>query len=233
MNDKYTVGDYEVFTKKNGGENYLKIFNDFLSYNINILKVFRSIDDTKVLLIDTQYGKFILKIFVPKEKRTERFLKSIFKGDYYEALFHQTDRMRKNGVNIINDFYLLAAKKTFRFTHSYIMLIEYIEGVELADYEAIDDELKQKIKASISALHQNGMVSGDPHKGNFIIQNGEVRIIDLSGKSPSSLRKAKDRIDLERHYGIVNTTKDVGYYQFIYKKKFRNFIRKIKGKQIR
>ncbi|TYN20971.1 heptose kinase, partial [Salmonella enterica subsp. enterica serovar Typhimurium] len=47
-------------------------------------------------------------------------------------------------------------------------------------------------------------VSGDPHKGNFILQGNEIRIIDLSGKRPSRQRKAKDRIDLERHYGIKN-----------------------------
>lgn len=52
------------------------------------------------------------------------------------------------------------------------------------------------------------MVSGDPHRGNFIIENGEVRIIDLSGKRASAQRKAKDRIDLERHYGIKNEVKD-------------------------
>ncbi len=99
------------------------------------------------------------------------------------------------------------------------MLIEYIEGVELVDIPEIDDELKQKIKASISGLHQHGMVSGDPHKGNFIIENGVVRIIDLSGKSPSAMRMAKDRIDLERHYGIINEVKDAGYYRLIFKRK--------------
>lgn len=232
MSDKYQVGDYVVFTKT-GGEKYLKIFKNFMDYNLDVIKVFRSIDDTKVVLINTEYGKYILKVFAPKQKKAERFLKSIFKGDYYEALFHQTERIRKNGAGAINDFYLLAAKKTFRFAHSYIMLIEYIDGIELADFTSIDDELKQKIKLSIDELHQNGMVSGDPHKGNFIIQNGEVRIIDLSGKSPSRIRKAKDRIDLERHYGIVNNVKDLGYYQFIYKKKVRNFIRRIKGKPVR
>lgn len=232
MSDKYKIKGYQVFTKT-GGEKYLEIFKDFLDYNLHIVKIFRSIDDTKVVLIDTKYGKYILKIFAPKAKVAERFLKSTFKGDYYEALFQQTERIRKNGVNAINDFYLLAVKKTLRFAHSYIMLIEYIDGKELADYDVIDDELKEKISLSIADLHTNGMVSGDPHKGNFIIQNGEVRIIDLSGKSPSALRKAKDRVDLERHYGITNTIKDAGYYQFVYKKRFRNFIRKIKGKEIR
>ena len=47
MSDKYQVGDYVVFTKT-GGEKYLKIFKDFMDYNLDVIKVFRSIDDTKV-----------------------------------------------------------------------------------------------------------------------------------------------------------------------------------------
>lgn len=78
---------------------------------------------------------------------------------------------------------------------------------------------KNKIQQSINALHKHGMVSGDPHRGNFIIKNGEVRIIDLSGKRASAQRKAKDRIDLERHYGIKNEIKDLGYYLLVYRKK--------------
>lgn len=232
MSIKHSIDDYVVFTKADG-EKYINVFKDFLSYDIKILKVFRNIEDTKVLLIDTEYGKLILKIFSPKTKQTERFLKSMVKGDYYEKLFDQTERIRKEGLNSVNDFYLLAERKTLRFVHTYIMLIEYIEGVELADIADVDDELKEKIKRSITELHQHGMVSGDPHKGNFIIDNGDVRIIDLSGKSPSTMRMAKDRIDLERHYGIVNDVKDFGYYRLIYKKKIRNFIRKIKGKEVR
>ena len=232
MSIKHHINDYVVFTKSDG-EKYINVFNDFLSYNIKDIKVFRNIEDTKVLLIDTQYGKMILKIFAPKVKKNERFLKAMVKGDYYEMLFKQTERVRKEGLDSVNDFYLLAEKKTLRFAHYYIMLIEYIEGVELVDIPDIDDNLKAQIKASISGLHQHGMVSGDPHKGNFIIQDGVVRIIDLSGKSPSAMRMAKDRIDLERHYGIVNELKDAGYYRLIYKKKLRNFIRKLKGKEVR
>lgn len=232
MSVKHVVDGYVVFTKDDG-DKYLNIFKDFLNYNVEIEKVFRNIEDTKVVLIDTPYGKLILKIFAPKLKKTERFLKSIIKGDYYERLFSQTERIRDKGVNTINDFYLLAEKKTFRFAHYYIMLIEYIDGIELSEIAVIDDELKFKIKASINELHNNGMVSGDPHKGNFIIQGNEIRIIDLSGKSPSLTRVAKDRVDLERHYGIVNDVKDLGYYQLIFKKRIRNFIRKLKGKEVR
>ncbi|EMX9180323.1 lipopolysaccharide core heptose(II) kinase RfaY [Citrobacter sedlakii] len=226
------IKNYTVFVKQDG-QKYIDIFTGFLNHNLSVLKVFRSIEDTKVVLIDTEHGKYILKIFHPKVKNTERFFKSLVKGDYYEKLFYQTDRVRQEGYDALNDFYLLAEVKTLRYVHTYIMIIEYIEGVELADMSDISSDIKSKIKHSIEGLHQHGMVSGDPHKGNFILQDGEIRIIDLSGKRPSRQRMAKDRIDLERHYGIENTSKDLGYYLLIYKKKWRNFLRRLKGKSVR
>ncbi len=128
--------------------------------------------------------------------------------------------MRREGFAALNDFYLLAEIKTLRYVKTYVMIIEYIEGIELVDMPEISDEVRGKIKQSIYSLHQHGMVSGDPHKGNFILQGNEIRIIDLSGKRPSGQRKAKDRIDLERHYGIKNNVRDIGFYLLIYKKNF-------------
>ncbi|EEU6534254.1 heptose kinase, partial [Salmonella enterica] len=128
---------------------------------------------------------------------------------------------------------LLAEIKTLRYVKTYVMIIEYIEGIELVDMPEISDEVRGKVKQSIYSLHQHGMVSGDPHKGNFILQGNEIRIIDLSGKRPSRQRKAKDRIDLERHYGIKNNVRDIGFYLLIYKKKLRNLLRCIKGKEKR
>ncbi|EGL9751011.1 lipopolysaccharide core heptose(II) kinase RfaY, partial [Salmonella enterica] len=163
------VKHYTVFVK-NDDKKYIDIFKDFLSYNHRVIKVFRNIEDTKVVLIDTDYGKYILKVFSPKVKSTERFFKSLVKGDYYENLFRQTDRVRREGFEALNDFYLLAEIKTLRYVKTYVMLIEYIEGVELVDMPEISDGVREKIKQSIFSLHQHGMVSGDPHKGNFILQ---------------------------------------------------------------
>ncbi|ELI2819011.1 heptose kinase, partial [Salmonella enterica] len=112
------VKNYTVFVKKDG-EKYIEIFKDFLSYNHQIIKVFRNIEDTKVVLINTDYGKYILKVFSPKVKNTERFFKSLVKGDYYEKLFHQTDRVRREGFATLNDFYLLAEIKTLRYVKTY------------------------------------------------------------------------------------------------------------------
>lgn len=142
------VKNYTVFIKKDG-EKYIDIFKDFLSYNHQVIKVFRNIEDTKVVLIDTDCGKYILKIFSPKVKKTERFLKSLVKGDYYEKLFRQTARVRHEGFEALNDFYLLAEIKTLRYVKTYVMLIEYIEGIELVDMPEISDEVREKIKRSI------------------------------------------------------------------------------------
>ncbi|GCR73698.1 lipopolysaccharide core biosynthesis protein WaaY [Escherichia coli] len=194
------------------------------------LKVFRSIDDTKVILIDTARGPLVLKVYAPKHKMIERFLKSCIKKDYYENLIYQTDRVRGEGIQSINDYFLLAERKTLNFAHYYIMLIEYIEGVGLNEYLEISEELKDQLSESIKELHQHGMVSGDPHKGNFIVSEKGLRLIDLSGKKTTAVLKAKDRIDLERHYNIKNELKDFGYTYLIFKKKIKKAIRDVKVK---
>ena len=56
MIQKSKIKDLVVFTDEKNSK-YLNVLNDFLSYNINIIKIFRSIDDTKVMLIDSNSGK--------------------------------------------------------------------------------------------------------------------------------------------------------------------------------
>ncbi|SQM18408.1 lipopolysaccharide core biosynthesis protein [Escherichia coli] len=91
MIQKSKIKDLVVFTDENNSK-YLNVLNDFLSYNINIIKVFRSIDDTKVMLIDTDYGKLILKVFSPKVKRNERFFKD---GANKQVISSQADSLIK------------------------------------------------------------------------------------------------------------------------------------------
>ncbi|EHZ1249951.1 heptose kinase, partial [Salmonella enterica subsp. enterica serovar London] len=40
------IKNYTIFVKKDG-EKYIEIFKDFLSYNHQVIKVFRNIEDTK------------------------------------------------------------------------------------------------------------------------------------------------------------------------------------------
>ncbi|MDL4914482.1 MAG: lipopolysaccharide core heptose(II) kinase RfaY [Enterobacterales bacterium endosymbiont of Blomia tropicalis] len=78
------------------------------------------------------------------------------------------------------------------------------------------------------------MVSGDPHKGNFIISDNGLRLIDLSGKKINKMRIAKDYIDLERHLGI-NAFHKGFFYHWVkkksqFRKRFKAFKLALKGK---
>ncbi|HAH1174591.1 TPA: lipopolysaccharide core heptose(II) kinase RfaY [Escherichia coli] len=206
------------FYYKDNDNKYKEIFDEILAYNFKTVKVLRNIDDTKVSLIDTKYGRYVFKVFAPKTKRND------------QNLIVETDRVRSAGLTFPNDFYFLAERKFFNYASVFIMLIEYVEGVELNDMPIIPENVKAEIKASMEKLHALNMLSGDPHRGNFIVSKDGVRIIDLSGKSCTAERKARDRLAMERHLGIANEIKDYGYYSVIYRTKLRKFIKKLKGK---
>ncbi len=223
MITKAKFAGYTVYTSGNQ-QYFIDILDDFLNYRLKTVKVFRSIPDTKVSLVEKGGKHYVVKVFTPKEKRNERFLKSFFRGDYYLTLLKQTAMLRERGVTFPNDFHLLAETKIFNFASRFIMIIEYIPGVEmdiLASRGELSDEIKAEVLQSVKILHQHKVIFDDAHKQNFMLSNGRVRVIDLSGKNYSRFRAAKDFIDLERHFGINDFKKDF-YYQWVSKKsKFR------------
>lgn len=233
---KAKFAGYTVYTS--GNEQYfIDILDDFLHSRLTTIKVFRSIPDTKVSLIEKEGKQYVLKVFTPKEKRNERFFKSFFRGDYYLTLLKQTVMLRQRGVTFPNDFHLLAETKIFNFASRFIMIIEYIPGVEmdiLAEKGELTDQIKSQVLESVKVLHQNKVIFDDAHKQNFMLSDGQVRVIDLSGKSYSRFRAAKDFIDLERHFGIKEFRKDF-YYQWVskkskFRKKFKAFKKRLIGR---
>lgn len=224
------INGFKVYLKKNGHEMlYRKILLDYFNHSLVVGTIFKDSQETKVFLIDGGGGqKFILKVFIPQKNKIERFLKSFFKGDYYLNLFCETERVQQNGVYSICDFYLLAEKKFCNYSSIFIMLFEYIEGESLGNLN-LDSNLKERIKQEVLRLHKNNMVMGDIQTSNFILAADKIRIIDCSGKRASLKRKAEDRINLQRRFGIQNCKKDYGYFVVIAKERVRKVIRKIKN----
>ena len=226
---KKKIGTFTVFVKDNNSI-YEKALDDFLSGRMNILKLLRSEDETKVWLIDTEKGPMVLKLFVPKHKKFERILKSLIKKDYYQSLIYKTDNAVNHGATMINDIYLLAQRKICNYAYVHIILMEYIDGTQIINLEPISDELKSEIKTVLEQLHTYDMVSGAPHKENTMVTKDGVKFIDLSGKRCTCVSRAKDRMELERYLGIKNLKKDWGYYVYISIKNTRNSIRNIRKK---
>ena len=226
---KKKIGSFTVFIKDNNSI-YEKALDDFLSGRMNILKLLRSEDETKVWLIDTEKGPMVLKLFVPKHKKFERILKSLIKKDYYQSLIYKTDNAVNHGATMINDIYLLAQRKICNYAYVHIILMEYIDGTQIINLEPISDELKSEIKTVLEQLHTYDMVSGAPHKENTMITKDGVKFIDLSGKRCTCVSRAKDRMELERYLGIKNLKKDWGYYVYISIKNTRKSIKNIRKK---
>ena len=226
---KKKIGAFTVFVKDNNSI-YEKALDDFLSGRMNILKLLRSEDETKVWLIDTEKGPMVLKLFVPKHQKFERVLKSLIKKDYYQSLIYKTDNAISHGATMINDIYLLAQRKICNYAYVHIILMEYIDGTQIINLEPISDELKSEIKVVLEQLHTYDMVSGAPHKENTMVTKDGVKFIDLSGKRCTCVSRAKDRMELERYLGIKNLKKDWGYYVYISIKNTRNSIRNIRKK---
>ena len=226
---KKKIGAFTVFIKDNNSI-YEKALDDFLSGRMNILKLLRSEDETKVWLIDTEKGPMVLKLFVPKHQKFERILKSLIKKDYYQSLIYKTDNAISHGATMINDIYLLAQRKICNYAYVHIILMEYIDGTQIINLEPISDELKSEIKVVLEQLHTYDMVSGAPHKENTMVTKDGVKFIDLSGKRCTCVSRAKDRMELERYLGIKNLKKDWGYYVYISIKNTRKSIKNIRKK---
>lgn len=77
----------------------------------------------------------------------------------------ETDRVRSAGLTFPNDFYFLAERKIFNYASVFIMLIEYVEGVELNDMPIIPEDVKAEIKASMEKFACLKYAIGRPTPG--------------------------------------------------------------------
>jgi len=211
---------------KESNIDYNQIFKDFVNYQLTVLKVFRNQHRSKVMLVEHNKNRYVIKTFRPNGKQIEILYKSLFKKDYFLNLIERNDALWAKGMRFQNDIYLLAQRKGRYCTDLYIMLFEYIPGKVLNEFDEVPENIKQEVLCKMALLHQHKLVSGDAHKGNFILSREGLRIIDLSGKRFSRRRVAEDYLLLERRLSIDIVKKDF-FYHFLKTK--INIRRKIKN----
>lgn len=199
MIEKIKHGEWTCYAKDQA---YTNAFNDFLSLRFKVLQKYKTSAHTKVALIEVSAGHFIIKIHAPKEKIFEKFIKSMIFGSCQKNLIYQIERAKSMGDTFVNDFYFLAERKYYGFPLVSVMLFEFIPGVNLDELPSIPEAAVRDIALSVNKMHTMGIISGDPHRGNFILSPHGIRAIDLSGKHCSAKRIAQDNIMLERHFPI-------------------------------
>lgn len=226
MIEKRRQGEWTCHSR---GAEFFDIFRDILALKLKVLREFKTNAHTRVALIETSAGRFVIKIYAPRKKRVEKFFKALLFGSYQENLIHQINRAKSMGDDFVNDFYFLAERRMFGFPLVSIMLFEYIPGTSLNELPTTPPSVIRTVRASVEKMHGMGIISGDPHKGNFIMSPAGIRAIDLSGKRYSSIRKAQDNIMLEKHFSVT-VTRDFWYHIVSIRKRQRHVLKKYKMK---
>ncbi|MGL5057663.1 MAG: lipopolysaccharide core heptose(II) kinase RfaY [Fusobacteriaceae bacterium] len=190
--------------------------------------------DTKrnyVALIEINGERYILKEPRNEYRIPQRKLMSLFKNGEALTTLKNINKLSKDGMK---DFILprsvINERKLGMITYSAI-LMDYFSGV-------IDIKYNDKFIELVKKMHKNKTYHGDFNPGNFLVKNGEIKILDTQAK--------KMKLGFYRaHYDMITMKidsykemeypyeKDISYYIAIGMKKFKRlkFVEKIKQKK--
>ena len=93
MIKKINIFGWRIWVREQNELHYISSLQDYLDGKASIVRVFKQNEETKVCLVETTNGLYVIKDFSPSQKHLERFLKSWIKKDYYVRLFQQTSEL--------------------------------------------------------------------------------------------------------------------------------------------
>ena len=111
------------------------------------------------------------------------------------------------------------------FTTSKVLTLEYLEGIKITDFDAIDEQgidRKELARVLAEAYAQmfflDGLFHGDPHPGNiFVCPGPEIILVDfgmvdrISSPQRESLRRAFGAVVDRDSLGLVRALVDMGF----------------------
>lgn len=227
MIDSYRAGGFCVLEKKDG-KDYFSILSLFFDGEIerNLIQKGSKGEVWKIRHDNIYYA---LKINRPKNKIIGRKFKALLKGSYFSSLIARVDRARTGKCFSMCDVYLVAEKKRFRFARESFVLMEWIDGPLLSDSDELRNKYKNEVASLLKNLHQHGISSGDVHPGNFIVGDGGLKIIDLSGRGASAIDRAKDFIGLKDKFGVEVNLDAWAVYLVLLRSRLRAFLKRARG----
>lgn len=227
MIDSYRAGGFCVLEKKDG-KDYFSILSLFFDGKIerNLIQKGSKGEVWKVRHDNIFYA---LKINKPTNKIIGRKFKALLKGSYFSSLIARVDRARAERCFSMCDVYLVAEKKHFRFARESFVLMEWIDGPLLSDSDELRNKYKSEVASLLKNLHQHGISSGDVHPGNFIVGDGGLKIIDLSGRGASAIDRAKDFIGLKDKFGVEVNLDAWAVYLVLLRSRLRAFLKRARG----
>lgn len=163
--------------------------------------------------------------------RFDRSIKAFLFGSDARNIFKLCVKAWRRGFRKIPRTYLVAEKFSGGILRESISVTEFLQGD--SPLPPFDETLKNEIGQLITDCHANGIISGDIQFDNFIITQDGVKLIDFRGNKVFPwLAKARDRIQLERVFGIPNQSCGFSEKIFTVQHFLRNTVRKLRGKPL-
>lgn len=197
------VLSYEGYTihLKDDGFDYLSLFAqlDTIKESAQMFDIWNK--RHQVFKFEYEGRTFVAKIDPDSPKYLENKLWEILTGSFYSTQMKAVNKAIKAGCTVVPDIYLVAEKKEKLVRRESIIIMEYVPGSSLCVYQEDTEPYREMILSAMSELHKHGLALGDANCGNFIINDGTCKILDLSWHGMARIGQAKDRVILERVYG--------------------------------
>lgn len=144
-----------------------------------------------------------------------------------------SERSRAAGEHFMPTIYVAADRRIFGVSVESYLLTEFISGTDVGKMPNWRERYGDACARCIAACHRYGIVHGDVHPGNFMVENETERVyvVDIAGKKATGISKAIDRMKCEKWFGIKNEIKDPGFRMAQFRIGWRAFRRRIFGKK--
>lgn len=191
---------------------------NYLDNNPKVEKVLKKDHRSYVFIFTFENKKYVYKEPIEKNTRKWQKILSIFRGTESKREFYQ---MKK-----INSLPSLKTAKPVFYEKKYLVY-EYLEGRKPKIEET--DLVVKKLKE----IHSLGYLHGDSHLANFLINNGEIYIID-SKFQKNKYGKFGEIFEMMYLEKSLNTKINYEKNNFYYKgamalRKYLNFFSKLKN----
>lgn len=222
---------YKEFYVFSTNEKNFKLGKKILDKKYIIKKELKNTKRNYVAVIEIDKKKYVLKEPRNEYRIPQRKFMSFFKkGEVLTTLENITNIYNNGFYDFVLPVVAINKRKNGMIIYS-ALLMEYYDG-------DIDIKYNNKLVEKVIKMHKYGVYHGDFNPGNFLIKNGEIKIIDTQckkirfGKYRSHYDMLTMKLDSYKEM-IYPYRKDCWYYLALMIKKIKRlkFIEKIKSKK--
>ena len=231
MAEKCKKSQYKGYTLYYYEEKYFDLGKEIIDKNYKEIKILKDTKRNFVEVIEVSSKKYVLKENRNEHIIPQRKIMTLLKKGEALSTLENLYNLKKDGIDSFVEPYLVINKRKYGMIEYSALIMENINGKE--DRRYLDEIVELMVE-----LHKKKIYHGDFNPGNFLLENGKIRIIDTQGKKMKfgSYRAHYDMLTMKMdsyHEMKYPYSKDFFYYLALGMKKIKKLklIEEIKKKK--